>query len=75
MISKELSTKFDTFIGIAKEKKFRQEDTKMLGLLALTKNAEEVFGTSEKSFDYLISLAKKHDSQETIDKFSEKIGI
>lgn len=76
MIKEELSILYDDFIKLARVKKYREEDIKMLGLLALTKDAVKIFGNTEESFKYLIEITKEcKTSQEALDKFTTKLGF
>ena len=76
MIKEELSILYDEFIKLARAKKYREVDIKMLGLLALTKDSVRIFGNTEESFIYLIEITKEHKtSQEALDKFTTKLGF
>ncbi|MBP3495505.1 MAG: hypothetical protein J6K52_04790 [Clostridia bacterium] len=73
---KPVHKKMDIYKEKCRNKGFRKEDTRILGLLALTKDAVHAFGDSERAFDYLINLVDKYDnSQIIIDEFGTKIGL
>lgn len=73
MSNKELKNVWNIFIKKAKEKGYRTEHIKTLGMLALTKNAKEHFGNNQVAFEHLISLMDKYDEKETMDNFAKEI--
>ena len=75
MVDKKLKNTWKIYIEKAKEKKIRKETTKVLGMLALSKNAVQHFGNSQTAFEYLISLVDKYDEQEVFKLFTNEIKI
>ena len=78
---KALYSKMDAYKKKCRKKGFCEsgkidKDAEMAGILALTKDSLKYFGNTEAAFDFLISIIdESNNSQELIDKISEKIGL
>ena len=78
---KTLYAKMDLFKSQCKQRGFWEEnkpdcESEMAGMLALTKNSASVFGSTEKAFDFLLSVIDEcKTSQELADKIADKIGV
>lgn len=76
MIESKYEPYYNQFIELARKKSYKNEDIKMLGLLALTKNAIKLYGSIDKSFVRLIEITKKCEtSKEAFDIIGTEIGI
>lgn len=75
MKNNELHNAFKEFISKAKEKGYRQEHIKTLGMFALTKKAVEHFGSSLVAFEHLITLVDKYEEDDVIKLYIEELKI
>lgn len=75
MVNQELKATWQTYIKKAKEKKYNAETIKIMGMLALSKEAVAHFGNSLIAFEHLLTLVEKYDEQETFELFANEIGV
>ncbi|MBQ8545520.1 MAG: hypothetical protein IJ437_01105 [Clostridia bacterium] len=75
MVNQELKKTWRNYIKKARDKKFREETIKVMGMLALSKNAVMHFGNSQIAFEHLISLVDKYEEQEVFKLFTNEIGV
>lgn len=75
MVNQELKKTWQTYIKKAAEKKYNKETIKVMGMLALSKEATEHFGDSIVAFEHLLTLVDKYDEQKTFELFTNEIGV
>lgn len=75
MVNQELKKTWRTYIKIAKKKNYQKETIKVMGMIALSKEAVKHFGNSQLAFEHLISLIERYDEQETFEMFTNEIGV
>lgn len=75
MVNQELKNTWRNYIKKARDKKFREETIKVMGMLALSKNAVAHFGNSHIAFEHLMSLVDKYEEQEAFRLFTAEIGV
>lgn len=75
MVTKEFDDLATILAKKTNEKKYHKQTAKVLGLLAVSTNAVEHFGSSIVSLEHLISLVDKYEEQEVFNLFTKEIGV
>lgn len=64
------------YIKTCRKKKFHKQTMDVLAIIAGSEEAYAVYGTTEKAFQALVEIAKKHDDeQKVIDEFTGSVNL